>query len=49
MVAAAVLGSAFVALFVIHKYIVLPHLSNVPYLGEYGYQAFRQLIGRSIA
>ena len=37
VLAAAVLGSAFVALFVIHKFIVLPHLSNVPYLGEYGY------------
>ena len=37
VLAAAVLGSAFVALFVIHKFIVLPRLSDVPYLGEYDY------------
>jgi hypothetical protein len=33
--AAIVLGSAFVAYFAIHKYIVLPRLADVPYLGEY--------------
>ena len=37
VVAVVVLGSALVSLFVIHKFIVLPLLSNVPYLGEYGY------------
>ena len=35
VLAAAVLGSAFVALFVIHKFIVLPHLSNFPYFRDY--------------
>ena len=35
--AAAVLGGAIIGLFVIHKYVVLPHLSDVPYLGNYGY------------
>ena len=33
----AILGGAFVALFAIHKFIVLPRLSYVPYLGEYAY------------
>ena len=35
LLAIAVLGSSFVALFVIHKYIVLPHLSNIPYYRDY--------------
>jgi len=35
VLAAVVLGSAFVALFVIHKFIVLPHLSNLPYFKDY--------------
>ena len=35
VLAAGVLGSAFVALFVIHKFIVLPHLSNLPYFRDY--------------
>ncbi len=43
-----VLGSAFIALFVIHKFIVLPHLSNVPYLGEYGYNFSDSLITESL-
>jgi hypothetical protein len=33
--AVAALGGAFVALFFIHKFLVLPHMSGVPYLGEY--------------
>ena len=45
VLSAAVLGGAFVGLFVIHKFIVLPHLSNVPYLGQYGYN----LAGSSLA
>ena len=28
----------FVALFVVHKFIVLPHLSDVPYLGDYAFR-----------
>ena len=44
MLAAVLLGSAFVALFAIHKFIVLPHLSNVPYLGEYGYNLSSDLL-----
>ena len=35
LLAIAVLGSSFVTLFVIHKYIVLPHLSNIPYYRDY--------------
>ena len=35
LLATAVLGSTFVALFVIHKFIVLPHLSNIPYYRDY--------------
>jgi hypothetical protein len=35
--AAAILGGAIVSLFVIHKYVVMPRLSGVPYLGDYGY------------
>ncbi len=38
LLAAVALGSAFVALFVIHKFIVLPHLSNIPYLGDYQFK-----------
>jgi hypothetical protein len=38
LLATVVLGSGFVALFVIHKFIVLPHLSNVPYLGDYQFK-----------
>ena len=44
VLSAAVLGSAFVGLFVIHKYVVLPRLSNVPYLGEYGYNFASDLL-----
>jgi hypothetical protein len=35
--ATVVLGCAFVAYFLFHKFIVLPHLRNVPYLGEYAF------------
>ena len=44
VLSAAVLGSAFVGLFVIHKLIVLPHLANVPYLGEYDYKLSGNLL-----
>ena len=51
VLAAVVLGCAFVALFVIHKFIVLPHLSNVPYLGEadrnYGYNFAGNLLAEA--
>ena len=32
-----VLGAAFVALFVLHKFIILPRLSNLPFLGSYAF------------
>ena len=35
LLAVACVGAAFVTLFVVHKFIVLPHLRNVPYLGDY--------------
>ena len=35
--AVPILGGAFIALFAIHKFIVLPRLSDVPYLGDYIY------------
>ena len=45
--AAIVLGGAFVALFVVHKLIVLPHLSDVPYLGEYAYNLSGDLLAEA--
>ena len=42
------LGSAFVALFVIHKFAVLPRLSHVPYLGEYEFNISQDLIGTAL-
>lgn len=41
---APVLGCAFVALFVVHKFIVLPHLSDVPYLGDYAFVLSTQIV-----
>ncbi len=35
VLATGVLGCAFVALFVFHKFVVLPRLWNVPYMGDY--------------
>ena len=35
--ATIVLGSAFIAYFSIHKFIVLPHLTDAPYLGDYAF------------
>ena len=37
LLAVACVGAAFVALFVVHKFIVLPHLRHVPYLGDYAF------------
>jgi hypothetical protein len=39
-----ILGSAFIALFAVHKFIVLPRLADVPYLGEYAYSFSGHLI-----
>jgi hypothetical protein len=47
ILAVMVFGSAFVALFAIHKFIVLPHLSNVPYLGEYSYSFSGNLLAEA--
>ena len=38
LLAAVALGSAFVALFVIHKFIECHHLSNIPYLEDYQFK-----------
>ena len=35
VLAIATIGGSLVALFIIHKFIVLPHLSHVPYFGDY--------------
>ena len=35
VLAIAAIGGSFVALFIIHKFIVLPHLSYVPYFSDY--------------
>ena len=37
LLAVACVGAAFVALFVVHKFIVLPHLRHVPYFGDYAF------------
>ncbi len=42
--AAGALGCSFVALFVIHKFIVLPRLTSVLYLGEYEFSVAANLI-----
>ena len=44
VVTAPVLGCAFVTLFVVHKFIVLPHLSDVPYLGDYAFVLSTQIV-----
>lgn len=43
-VSAIALGFAFVALFVIHKFIVLPRMSHIPYLGEYEFKLTAEVI-----
>jgi hypothetical protein len=47
VLATAVLGGAFVGLFIVHKFIVLPRLSNVPYLGEYAYSFSGNLLSEA--
>jgi hypothetical protein len=42
--ATVILGSAFVTYFAVHKFIVLPHLGNVPNLGEYGFTFTARLL-----
>ena len=39
--ATIVLGSAFIAYFSIHKFIVLPHLTDAPYLGDYAFSSLQ--------
>jgi len=42
------LGGAFVSLFLIHRFIVLPHfLSHVPYLGEYEFKITENVLTES--
>lgn len=48
VLAIPILGGAIVALFVIHKFIVLPRLSDVPYLGEYTYSFSGHLLSEAI-
>jgi hypothetical protein len=47
VVAVVGLGSAFVSLFLIQKYIVLPHMSVVPYLGDYKFDFTNDLIAEA--
>jgi hypothetical protein len=47
VVAVVGLGSAFVSLFLIQKYIVLPHMSVVPYLGDYKFDFANGLIAEA--
>lgn len=42
--AIATVGGSFVALFIVHKFIVLPHLSHVPYLGDYEFVLSPQIV-----
>ena len=48
ILAVPVLGCAFGALFVIHKFVVLPRLSDVPYLGEYSYSFSSHVLPEAI-
>ena len=43
VLAVATVGGSFAALFIIHKFIVLPHLSHVPYLGDYEFVLSTQM------
>ena len=38
VLAVAIVGSAFVAVFLIHKFIVLPHLTHLPDVGDYQFK-----------
>ena len=48
VLAAVVLGCAFVSLFVIHKFIVLPRMSNVPYLGDYQFKFASDVVTEAV-
>jgi hypothetical protein len=41
------LGTAFIVYFAVHKLLVLPHLKNVPYLGEYQFVLHPGIVGET--
>lgn len=41
------LGTAFIVYFALHKFLVLPHLSNVPYLGDYQFVLHPGIVGEA--